>query len=141
MVTKDEIEENTSDKFRNTLLGHAIRNNSSAMMKTLLQTGADSSQVKQEIDQKNPIFFEPHPAIERARQDIEHRIELCDGNQLYEMSEQDAKFLQGLVTTGLLVNALEKMNYDQSKDIYDKTQQELSPALKNRIEDMIRNKR
>ncbi len=85
----------------------------------------------------------PTPAQQREAEEKRLKAEMdrMSVDELHEMSERDATFLQQLVTTGLVLDALDKMSHDQSLSVYNKAKNKMSYTLRKRAEDIVRNKR
>ncbi len=64
-----------------------------------------------------------------------------NGNELYELSQQNGAFLHYLIVSGMIVDAAKKMSYSQTKDIYDKTGRQMIQVVRRRVENIIRSKR
>ncbi len=72
---------------------------------------------------------------------LKDKIDQMSGADLVKLTEQDATFMQQLVTTGLVVEALQKMSYDETKALYQKTKKAMTPEVRALAEDVIRHKR
>ncbi len=62
-------------------------------------------------------------------------------DELLQYSTQYNSFLQQLITTGLVIDALEKMSYNKTKKLYHMAQPKMSSVVRNKAEELIRNKR
>ncbi len=70
-----------------------------------------------------------------------NQVEVMSGTDLFNMTENDTSFVERLMITGLLINALTKMSYDETMTVYKKTQEKLSPEMCLKVQDVIRHKR
>ncbi len=81
------------------------------------------------------------PSEIRKRDALYRKIEPMSTDEILALSEKDATFVQQLVTTGLVLDVLKKMTYNDTKKLFKKAQKIMSREVQERARDIIRQKR
>ncbi len=92
----------------------------------------NNEEMFEDLEQMNTTAFK------RVAQE---NIDSQTGDELFEMTLRDAGFLQQLVTTGMVVNAVQKMTYEQTMSLYKTAEKTMPPEVKKHLQDAIRDKR
>ncbi len=72
---------------------------------------------------------------------LKKKIDTLSGRELFELSKIDTDFLQHLATTGLVLDALQKMSYNQTKELCQKAHPIMSSDVRKQAQNIVRNKR
>ncbi len=92
-------------------------------------------------DSPETVRFLKRIELKRRKEELRQEIADQTGDELLELSQQDAQFLKQLVTTGLLVDAVKKMTYAQTRSLYTISRAKLNNKYRERVENIIRDKR
>ncbi len=85
--------------------------------------------------------IEFNPKRRYSRNKLKSVVDQLDEDELVQYSTKFDSFVQQLVTTGLVIDALQKMAYDKTTKLYGLAKQKMSPAIRQKAEEIIRNKR
>ncbi len=72
---------------------------------------------------------------------IKQTVAEKDGKELIELADNNANFLKRLVRTGLILEAFQKMSYEQTSELYKKAETKMSPDVKKKAQEIVRDKR
>ncbi len=73
--------------------------------------------------------------------DLSQTVADKDGDELVDMVESNRYFLKQLVQTGIILEALQKMTYEQTSLVYGKAEDKMTPELKDKAREIVRHKR
>ncbi len=92
---------------------------------------------------RNPELAKELKFLRKNKIERETRQIVTDktGDELFQLSERDARFVKQLVTTKMVLEALRKMTYNQTRRLYKANYNQWPKSYRQRIEDMIRDKR
>ncbi len=72
---------------------------------------------------------------------LKNTVRKKNGNELSQIAQENQNFLKRLVQTGLILEALQKMTYEQTSELYKKTEKTMSLEVRKKAQDIVRNKR
>ncbi len=72
---------------------------------------------------------------------LKEMINQLDGNELVQMLQTNASFFQQILMTGLILDAFQKMSYDETMALYQSTQHKMKKSVQEQAQQIIREKR
>ncbi len=106
------------------------------IIQTLTEYGAVS-----ELDKDGNLNQEDDEKTALNMRGLKKMIDEKTPDELVTLAEKNAIFLKRLAQTGLILEALQKLSYEQTSVVYNKAQDSMSKETKERAKDIIRNKR
>ncbi len=82
----------------------------------------------------------PHH-MQKMSDDLTQSIAKLSPEEMVRRLKKNSGFLQQIVTAGILVEAFQKLSYEQTKEYYKETHKEMPKEIKSQIEDVLRAKR